>query len=145
MTEAVLPDPKTAFGRRVRRRLRDERVVWLTTVSADGTPQPNPVWFLWQAKSPDHVLVYSRADSRKLTHVRQRSRVSLNFDSDGDDGDIVVLTGDAHIAADMPPAPENPAYLRKYADDADEIKGDVSTGDAQSVALWIRITKVRGF
>jgi PPOX class probable F420-dependent enzyme len=145
MTDAVLPGPKTAFGRRVRRRLRDERVVWLTTVGAEGTPQPNPVWFLWQAKSADRVLIYSRADSHKLTHVIQRSRVSLNFDSDGDDGDIVVLTGDARIATDVPPAPENPAYLRKYADEADEIGGDVSTGDAQSVALWIRITKVRGF
>ena len=36
-------DPSTPFGERVRRRLRDVVVVWLNTVGADGTPQPNPV------------------------------------------------------------------------------------------------------
>jgi len=43
MAESTLPDPSTAFGERVRRLLRDERVIWITTVGKDGTPQPNPV------------------------------------------------------------------------------------------------------
>ena len=38
----VLPDPQSPFGARVRERLRDENVIWFTTVGADGTPQPNP-------------------------------------------------------------------------------------------------------
>jgi hypothetical protein len=42
---SVLPDPATTFGKRVRRRLRDEPVSWFTTVGADGTPQPNPEAF----------------------------------------------------------------------------------------------------
>src|SRR6266581_1156609 len=42
-----LPDPSTPFGERVARRLRDERLIWLTTVDAKGIPQPTPVWFLW--------------------------------------------------------------------------------------------------
>jgi hypothetical protein len=33
----VLPDPGTPFGEAVHRRLRDEPVVWLTTVGANGT------------------------------------------------------------------------------------------------------------
>lgn len=40
-------DATTDFGRRVRERLTEESVAWLTTVGRDGTPQPNPVWFLW--------------------------------------------------------------------------------------------------
>jgi hypothetical protein len=40
---SVLPDPATPFGERVARRLREEAVIWLTTMGADGTPQPNPV------------------------------------------------------------------------------------------------------
>ena len=39
---SVIPD--NAFGDRVRRRLRDAELIWFTTTSADGTPQPNPVW-----------------------------------------------------------------------------------------------------
>ena len=42
MANQVLPDPSTTFGKRVRERLAEEIVVWLTTVGADGTPQPNP-------------------------------------------------------------------------------------------------------
>jgi hypothetical protein len=46
MAHDVLPDPETPFGEKVARRLRTEMVIWFTTVGADGTPQPNPVWFL---------------------------------------------------------------------------------------------------
>ena len=51
------PDTTTDFGRRVERRLRDEYLVWLTTVRADGLPQPSPVWFLWDGET---VLIYSQ-------------------------------------------------------------------------------------
>ncbi len=43
--------PSTPFGARVAQRLREEHLIWLTTVGADGTPQPNPVWFLWDGAS----------------------------------------------------------------------------------------------
>jgi hypothetical protein len=36
---------------RVAQRLREDAVIWLTTVAANGTPQPNPVWFLWDGHS----------------------------------------------------------------------------------------------
>ena len=59
MTDDVFPDPSTPFGQRVQRRLRDEQVIWLTTVGADGTPQPNPVWFLVDGTT---VVVYNRPE-----------------------------------------------------------------------------------
>ena len=31
-------------------------MAWMTTVGDDGTPQPNPVWFLWDE---DGFLVFS--------------------------------------------------------------------------------------
>ena len=43
-------DTSSSFGRRVVERLENEHVVWLTTVAADGTPQPSPVWFLWDGQ-----------------------------------------------------------------------------------------------
>ncbi len=59
----TLPDPTTEFGARVAARLRDERIIWLTTTGADGTPQPNPVWFLWDGAS---FLIYSLPDAARL-------------------------------------------------------------------------------
>lgn len=104
-------DWDSAFGRRVQRRLRTERIIWLTTVGADLTPQPRPVWFLWEG---DSFLVYSRPDTAKLKHIVRSSKVSLHFDGDGLGGDIVVFVGDAEIVEDRPPADQVPAYVEKY-------------------------------
>src|SRR5437667_5850435 len=110
-----LPDPSTPFGERVARRLRDERIIWLTTVDAKGTPQPAPVWFLWDAATST-ILIYSRADAKRLVHLQQNSRVALNFDGNGSGGDIIVLTGQAHPSIDDLPADNLPVYVEKYHD-----------------------------
>src|SRR5438034_9956157 len=112
MPENVLPDPTTLFGQRVRARLHDEMVIWLTTVGQDGTPQPNPVWFLWD--DDDGFLVYNRADAARMQHVRSRPRVSMSFDGNGKGGDIVVFTGPAEQVEGVPAPHEHPDYLAKY-------------------------------
>ena len=136
--------PESDFGTRVRSRLDAEKVVWLTTTGADGTPQPNPVWFLWEDDS-DSVLVYNANGANRLDHVAVRPRVSLNFDGNGKGGDVVVLAGVAEQAVDVPSADQHDGYLAKYGADAARVSGDVA-GFAQqySVPLRIRITKVRG-
>lgn len=67
MTDTVLPDPESPVGKRVAERLDGEQVIWLTTVGADRTPQPNPVWFI---KEDEGLLVYNRADAHRLKHIR---------------------------------------------------------------------------
>ena len=48
-------DESTEFGARVARRLREETVVWLTTVTPSGAPLPRPVGFLWDGgDTPAH-------------------------------------------------------------------------------------------
>ncbi len=42
-------DPTTPIGQTIARRLRDEQLIWLTTIDENGTPQPLPVTFLWDA------------------------------------------------------------------------------------------------
>jgi PPOX class probable F420-dependent enzyme len=138
----LLPDPSTPFGRRVRERLRDDPLVWLTTVGDDGTPQPNPVWFLWDG---DSVVVYNRADAQRLRHVRTRPRVSLNFDGDGRGGDIVVITGLAELPEAEPPCHEVPAYVAKYGERMTAISGSPEAFNrAYPVPLCVRPVKVRG-
>lgn len=143
MATNLLPDPATAFGRRVRERLRTEYVIWLTTVGPDGTPQPNPVWFWW---GDGEVLVYNRPAARRLTNVVDQPRVSLHFNGTDRGGDIVVLTGTARRDDQALPAHEVPGYAEKYRSGMARISGSPAAfGADYSAALRIRVTRIRGF
>lgn len=105
-------DTSTAFGAQVARRLAEERMIWLTTVRADLTPQPSPVWFLWK---DGEFLIYSEPNTQKLRNIARSSNVALHFDGDGRGGDIVVFAGTARIDPQAPPAHQVAAYAQKYA------------------------------
>src|SRR5436309_4254233 len=139
-----LPDPATPNGERVRRRLRDERLIWLTTVDAKGTPQPTPVWFLWD-EATTTILIYSRADAKRLAHLQQNPKVALNFDGNGSGGDIIVITGQAQLSPNDPPADRLPAYVDKYrAFIARLYATPEQFASVYSVALRIQPTTLRG-
>jgi PPOX class probable F420-dependent enzyme len=135
--------PDTEFGTRAAKHLTDDVVAWLTLVDSSGTPQPAPVWFLWDGSS---ILVYSHGEAKRLAHLRATSRVALHFDGDGTGGDIVVLTGDAEIVPDEPPVPQNPEYLAKYGD---RITAGWQTAEnfasIYSVPVRIHPKRVRGY
>ncbi len=86
-------DTSSEFGRRAARRLHEERLAWLTTVSPRGTPQPVPIWFLWDGDAS--ILLYSRPDTPKLRNIAANPRVSLHLDGNGQGGDVVVCLGEA--------------------------------------------------
>jgi PPOX class probable F420-dependent enzyme len=135
--------PDGAFGERAARRLRESYVAWLTTVGADGTPQPNPVWFLWDGEAT--VLVYNRPDANRLAHVAARPHVALHLDGNGQGGDIVVVAGTAHRDESMPPPHENAEYVAKYGDGMARVSGSLADFAAQyAVPLRIDIRRIRG-
>jgi PPOX class probable F420-dependent enzyme len=137
--------PESEFGDRVRERLRNSETIWFTTTSANGTPQPNPVWFLWDEED-ESVLIYNATRARRLEHVAVRPRVSLHFDSDEHADEVIVLAGVAEQAADVPPVTEHEAYLAKYRDDIARIGSDPEKfAQDYSVPLRIRPVKLRGF
>jgi PPOX class probable F420-dependent enzyme len=139
---AVIPD--SDFGQRVHRRLRDEKVIWLTTTGEDGTPQPNPVWFLWEPDD-EAVVIYNATDAKRLDRFALRPRVALHFDSNGQGGDIVVLTGVAEQALDVPQADGNEVYLAKYGESIGRMNSDpVKFAQAYSVPIRVRVSRVRG-
>ena len=74
-------DFSTEFGRRVAGLLESERVIWLTTAGPDNTPQPRPVWFLWDGTS---ILIYSQPKTYKLIHIARIPNVSFNFNTDSE-------------------------------------------------------------
>src|SRR5215470_16404935 len=92
-------DLNTEFGARVARRLREERVIWLTTVGRDLTPQPSLVWFLPDVET---LLIYSKPNMPKLRNIEQNPTVALNFDSDSRGGNVVIITGTAIIDRQAP-------------------------------------------
>ncbi len=138
----MLIDTSTEFGARVERRLRDEEVIWLTTIDGDRRPQPSPVWFLWDGET---MLIYSETAKPKVRNIAANPHVALNFDSD--DGDnIVIFSGEAQIVDDAPSADHDPAYLAKYGEAIKRIGHSPETFAAQySVEIRVRPTKVRGF
>jgi PPOX class probable F420-dependent enzyme len=139
-----LPDPSTPFGERVARRLRDERLIWLTTVDAKGMPQPTPVWFLWDGATST-ILIYSRADAKRLAHIQQNPRVALNFDGNGSGGDIIVITGQAQVSSDDPPADQLPTYVEKYRSFIARLYSTPAQfASVYSVALRIHPSTIRG-
>src|SRR4051794_22604841 len=104
-------DFSSAFGTRAALRLRQEGIVWLTTVRHDRTPQPSPVWFLWDGET---VLIYSKPDTQKLRNIEQSAKVALHLNGDAYGNDIVILTGNAQIDDRMPLVHEVPAFVQKY-------------------------------
>ena len=135
-------DTKSEFGKRAARRLKDELIYWLVTTGADGTPQPSPVWALWDGET---FLVYSKPDTPKLRNVASRPRVALHLDGDGKGGDIVIVTGDARIDREAPPADRVPEYVAKYREGLRRIgMTPESFARAYSVAVRVIPTSLRG-
>jgi len=140
---SVLPPTTTPVGERVARRLRDELIVWFTTVGADGTPHPNPVWFLWDR---DSVLVYSLTSAVRNQNIQRNPHVALHFDGNGQGGDIIVITGEAHTSPNETSADQNAEYVAKYQDRISRSFGTPANFAAKyRTALRITPTKVRGF
>jgi PPOX class probable F420-dependent enzyme len=140
---SVLPDPTTDFGQRVAQRLREETVIWITSVGADGMPYPNPVWYVWDGES---FLIYTQPGAARLKHIQRNPRVALNFDTRDDGDDVVIFTGAARLAPEEPPIHENSVYMTKYRDDITRVVGTPEQMAATySVALRVTPKKVRGF
>jgi PPOX class probable F420-dependent enzyme len=138
----VVFDEGTEFGARVARRLRDEQVVWLTTVTPAGAPLPRPVGFLWDGG--EGVSVYSQPGAR-VRNIAANPNVTLNFDGDGRGGDVVVLAGVARVDPAAPPADANPAHLEKYATQIEEFGMTPASFAARfSVPIRIRLTRLDG-
>jgi PPOX class probable F420-dependent enzyme len=136
-------DASTEFGRHATRRLNEEIIGWLTTVTPDGAPRPIPIWFLWDGDRS--ILLYSRPEKRKLANIAVNPRVSLNLDSDGIDADIVICWGEIR-GSDDPPANQVAAYLAKYADRIEALSWTPESFAADfSVPLRIDLTRIHGW
>jgi len=134
-------DLTTPLGIRAAKRLNEEHIAWLTTVTEKGMPQPNPVWFYWGG---EEILIYSQPSAHKVGNIARNANVSLNFQANSEDGDVVVLTGRALVEKNPPP--HDPKYIQKYHE---KILGFGLTPEtfAKSYSVLIRMSpkSLRGF
>lgn len=134
-------DPGTAKGAHAARRLRTDRVVWLTTVRGDGQPQSTPVWFVWE-EDRGTILLFSIPTSPKLANVRANPHVSLHFNDIGG-SDVVTIEGVAEITDDAPPPDRLPAYLEKYRGLIEDELGSDPERFARQYATPVRVRPTR--
>lgn len=120
-------------------RLHTEDVAWLTTVSPSGSPQPAPIWFLWEDET---LLFYSRSDALRNRNIKKNPRVAINLNSNERGGEVVILWGRADIEPEALPADQHPAYLEKYRDGIARI-GMTPTSFAETYSVVLRVTPTR--
>ncbi len=134
-------DLSSDFGIQFDRRLRQEELIWLTTVAPDGTPHPNPVWFCWDGQE---IFIYSQPGAYRIRNLQQNSKVSLNLQGAGPMGeDVVVINGEAK----MDPHYRRPhaGYAQKYQMYLPEMNLTQEQWTATySVEIRIKPTRVRG-
>ena len=138
-------DFKSKFGRFAKKHLRSEYFVWLTTVDSTGTPQPRPVWFIWEN---DSILIFSQAKAHKIKHIRRNLNVALHFNTKDAKGEkrLIIFTGTAKIDKKCPPANKLRAYLQKYKSGIIGLNATPEQFSGEySVAIRIAPTKLRGW
>src|SRR5438874_5024362 len=139
---AALLDESTDFGVRAARRLREDLAGWLVTVSKSGTPQPVPVWFVWDGA--DTIVCYSQPAQAKLRNIARHPQVAFHLDGNRKGENIIVCLGEAHVS-DEPPIPENGAYMEKYAARIAEVgQTPERFGELFTAPYRIRVTRIRG-
>jgi PPOX class probable F420-dependent enzyme len=140
MTQLI--DTTTEFGQRVIDRLNTEECIWLTTVNARGVPNPSLVWFYWNGES---IFLFSQPNQVKVRSIRENPNVALQFNSNADGSNMVVLNGTATLL-DRPSAEVMPdGYRNKYRA-ATEKMGYTEEGilAEYSQPIEIRLEKLRG-
>jgi PPOX class probable F420-dependent enzyme len=119
-------------------RLQSDHYGWLTTVAKSGQPVPRLVWFYFDGSD---LTVYSMPTAAKISHIKSRPQVSLNLDSDGNGGGIIVVGGSAAVDATNVDCREDRPYWDKYRDDAEQF-GLTEAIAAYSTRLKITPTRV---
>jgi PPOX class probable F420-dependent enzyme len=137
-------DLTTKLGRKAKRHLKQQYIVWLTTVSADLSPQPRPVWFIWDGAT---FLIFSQPHAHKVQHITAHPQVALHFNTDETgDQDVIIFVGKAIIDVSVPPANKVRAYLRKYRAGIEALGMTPEQFSREySVAIRVTPTTLRGW
>lgn len=119
-------------------RLTVDHYGWLTTVAKSGQPVPRLIWFYFDGTT---LTVYTEPHAAKVAHIQARPRVSVNLDSDGNGGGIIVIGGTATVDATGVDCRDDEPYWAKYQEYAEQF-GLTDAMSNYSTRLRITPTKV---
>ena len=105
-------DLTDAKGAHIDARLRNEPIIWLSSVRPDGRAHLVPVWFWWDGAT---ILIFSKPAAQKVRNLRHNPQVMLALDSADEGEDIVLLEGRAELLGAGAPQSTLPEYAAKYA------------------------------
>jgi PPOX class probable F420-dependent enzyme len=120
-------------------RLTSAHFGWLTTVAKSGQPVPRLIWFYFDGAE---LTVYSMPQAGKVRHIEAHPQVSLNLDSDGSGGGIIVIGGTATVDGTGVNCRDDEPYWSKYREAAEQLEAEGMSMDAFSTRLRITPTKV---
>lgn len=124
---------------RIDRRLRENIIIWLTSVRPDGRPHAVAVWFLWDGHS---FLIFSRPQNQKITNIGHDPRVLLIVDDSHQGADPLVIEGDATLLAPGEVDLTTPAFVEKYGERIKRL-GFTPKSMAAAYSQGIRVTPTR--
>src|SRR5258707_8412307 len=101
-------DPKIAD---IEDRVRNDPIIWLSSVRADGRPHSVAVSFLWDGKS---ILIFSQPHAQKIRNVRHNPNVMLALDDTKSGDDVVMFEGKAELLNEPTVNMTMAAYATKY-------------------------------
>lgn len=110
--ELAMADQTKPNNAHVEQRLREEPIIWLTTVRPDGRPHTVPVWFLWDGET---FLVFSQPGNLKIRNLQRNPHVTLALDGTKQGGDVVTVEGEAELLSEPSRNIVVPAFGEKYA------------------------------
>jgi PPOX class probable F420-dependent enzyme len=74
--------------------LREDPVVWLSSVQPNGRPHVVPLWFVWQE---DRIVAFSKPRASKIRNLRGQPRAMLAIGSLGPEMDVELIEAVAEL------------------------------------------------
>jgi PPOX class probable F420-dependent enzyme len=120
-------------------RLREEPIIWLSTLRADDRPHLVPVWFLWDGST---MLIFSQPDNQKIRNLRQNANVALALEATNEGEDVAIFEGTAALLDEKTADLITSAYIEKYAKMMEAMGWQVE-GMAASYSQPIHVTPTK--
>ena len=96
MTHTARPSDHPRCRPSVEAALRDDPVVWLSSVQSNGRPHLVPVWFHWDG---ERIVAFSKPHARKVDNLRDQPSVMLAVGTPGMDFDVELIEATAELPA----------------------------------------------
>ncbi len=132
-------DPTNPKNAHIEERLRNDLMIWLSSVRPEGRPHIVPVWFLWDGES---ILIFSQPHTQKIRNLRHNPNVMLALDDTKSGNDVVMFEGKAELLNEPTENTTIAAYATKYDSLLRSMGWDAATVAAQR-SQPIRITPTR--